>query len=431
MSQEETSKFDTLDVGCGIKPKGDVNVDFFGLGYNPQTGNQVQGDYMAPKKIRNFVIADASHLPFKDESFNVVLSWHTIEHVQNPFLMFKELCRVAKRKVIVRCPHKEGSGAVMPYHINFFDETWFKKASEAVGLPNRQFITIFDYPITAKLEKTILHVARKTLPWRALKRFERQKLMKKIHIPWEIEAWVKKQTFPADNGKTKYVVVYNTPRIYKNAFCSSPYISKADVIAYFNENHEPLPRFYNKTVKQHLNENVWFVFCHQDFILNENLQERLKGKDTETVYGPIGRIAADTLTGSVTQTDGTIIGRQLDEDSPVQTLDEMCLIAHARVFRQGLAFDEQFAFHFYGADFCMQAYRSGYDVLAMQLKCHHKSRTIHGDLTSPEYLASRELLREKWKQFLPIRTTTTILEQKQPPFKEALRKSRSDAGFRR
>jgi hypothetical protein len=414
MSQEE-DLFGKLDVGCGTKPKGDVNVDFFGKGFNPQTGDQVQGNFMAPKRIRNFVMADASHLPFKDGAFKVVLSWHTIEHVQDPFLMFKELCRVAKRKVIVRCPHREGSGGVMPYHVNFFDEAWFKKASDAIGLPNRQFITIFDYPISAKLEKTGLRFARKTLPWRAMKRFERQHLMKKIHVPWEIEAWIKKESVPAATDDAKYVVVYNRPRIFEKAFSSSKHIPKEKVTAYFNTTREPLPRFYNKTVAQHIDENVWFVFCHQDFVIEEDLKKRLKGKDTEAVYGPIGvRVGADTLTGLITQTDGTTVGHPIgEEDAPVQTLDEMCLIVHANVFREGLRFDEQFAFHFYGADFCMQAYLMGFDILAMQLKCQHKSRTIHGDLESAEYLATRELLRKKWVRFLPLRTTTTTLEPKQ------------------
>lgn len=93
----------------------------------------------------------------------------------------------------------------------------------------------------------------------------------------------------------------------------------------------------------------------------------------------------------------------------MQTLDEMCLIAHSEVFRQGLSFDERFRFHFYGADLCMQAYILGFDVMAMQLKCQHKSKTIHGDVTSKDYLTALEMFSEKWKRFSPVRTTTTPL----------------------
>jgi len=402
--------FKILDVGCGTKPKGDVNVDFFRGGLNPQTGDQIQGELMSPQKIKNFIVADAIHLPFKNESFEVVFSSHTIEHAQNPFLMLREMCRVAKRKVIIRCPHRRGSGAKMPYHFNYFDENWFKKTSDVLGFRSNQFITAYDYPISSKLEKVCPNRLQRTFPWRALKRFERARVMKKIHIPYEIEAWVRKRYRPVNTGDVKFVVVYNIPRIFKSCFASSLHVSSENVTAHHNINNESLPKFYNKTIQEHLQENVWFVFCHQDFILKEDLRSRLKGKDSEAIYGPIGgRVAANSLIGLIIQRDGTPVGSQIEEDTPVQTLDEMCLIAHSEVFRQGLSFDERFRFHFYGADFCMQAYTLGLDVLAMQLKCQHESRAIHGDITSPDYLSSLNMFREKWKQFLPIRTTTKII----------------------
>jgi hypothetical protein len=72
-------------------------------------------------------------------------------------------------------------------------------------------------------------------------------------------------------------------------------------------------------------------------------------------------------------------------------------------------FDERFPFHFYGADLCMQAYKMGFDVMAMQLNCQHKSRNLHGDIASSEYLSSLDMFKEKWKQFLPVRTTTRLI----------------------
>lgn len=136
----------------------------------------------------------------------------------------------------------------------------------------------------------------------------------------------------------------------------------------------------------------------------------MNAKEVEAIYGPIGiRLTGNNFSGMIIQTDDTPTGRQLEEDTPVQTLDEMCLIVNSEVFRKGLLFDERFRFHFYGADFCMQTYTLGFDVLAMQLKCQHKSRTIKGDITSPEYLSSLNLFKEKWKQFLPVRTTTKLI----------------------
>jgi hypothetical protein len=85
--------FEMLDVDCGTNAKGDVNIDFFRGEQNPQTGDKIRGELMAPKKIANFIVADAMHLPIKDKSFNVAISSHTIEHVQEPLLMLKEMCR--------------------------------------------------------------------------------------------------------------------------------------------------------------------------------------------------------------------------------------------------------------------------------------------------------------------------------------------------
>jgi SAM-dependent methyltransferase len=402
--------FKMLDVGCGTKPKGDVNIDFFRRGFNPQTGDQIQGEFMSPQKIKNFIISDATHLPFKDESFEVVFSSHTIEHVQNPSAMLREMCRVAKRKVIIRCPHRKGSGAKMPYHFNYFDEDWFKKASDILGVKSNQFISSYDYPITSRLKKICPSKVQTTLPWRALRHFERVNLNEKIQIPFEIDVWLRKRRNLTDSGEVKFVVVYNKPKVFENCFASSPYISSDSVTAYHNINNEPLPKIFNKIAQKHLQENIWFAFCHQDFILQEDLRPRLKGKEIEAIYGPIGiRLAENRLSGMITQTDGTSIGCQLEKDTPVQTLDEMCLIVHSEVFRQGLSFDERFQFHFYGADFCMQAYVMGLDVLAMQLKCQYKSSTLHGDFTSLEYLSCLNMFKEKWKQFLPIRTTTKLI----------------------
>ena len=366
---------------------------------------------MSAREIPNFVLADAEHLPFKDESFSVAFSSHTIEHVGNPLLMLREMCRVAKRKAILRCPHRRGSAARMPYHVNYFDEEWFKKASDLLGYKSRQFVTSYDYPISSRIKRIVPDRLQTTLPWRGLKHFERTRLNTWTKIPYEIEAWIKKESNHIDSDGVRFVVVYNNPRVFEKCFASSPYVPAKTATAYHNVSNEPLPRFFNKIIQQHLQENTWFAFCHQDFILKEDLSARLKGREAEAVYGPIGTSFAEPgFSGMIVQRNRIPIGRELKEDALVQALDEMCLVAHSTIFRQGLSFDEKFGFHFYGADLCMQAYILGFDIIAIQLKCLHKSRTMKGDITSPEFLQSLDLFRKKWKHFLPIRTTTGLVE---------------------
>lgn len=68
----------TLDIGCGDRPRGDVNLDRFYYG-----------------KWENFIIGEAHHLPFKDKAFDHIYSSNTLEHLENPLKFFKEAKRVA------------------------------------------------------------------------------------------------------------------------------------------------------------------------------------------------------------------------------------------------------------------------------------------------------------------------------------------------
>jgi ubiquinone/menaquinone biosynthesis C-methylase UbiE len=148
----EDMKRISLDVGCGSHPKGTVNMDFFRGGYNPQTGDQKKGEYMRAQNIENFIVGDALHLPFKDEAFDVVFSTQVIEHVTDPKGLLCEMNRVCKRKMIVRCPHRKGSGAVRPFHVNYFDETWFQHIALSMGVTMRYSIA-YEHPIIRALVK--------------------------------------------------------------------------------------------------------------------------------------------------------------------------------------------------------------------------------------------------------------------------------------
>lgn len=81
----------TLDVGCGSRPTGDINVDFFTGGWNAQEGDQKNGEFMNPHSIPNLVVAHAARLPFIDGCFDVVFSSHVVEHVSKPLKMLLEL----------------------------------------------------------------------------------------------------------------------------------------------------------------------------------------------------------------------------------------------------------------------------------------------------------------------------------------------------
>lgn len=133
-----------LDVGCGDRPTGDVNCDLY---INDTEGHRTPIDperyTIKTKTIKNFVLCDASHLPFKDDAFDSVFSGQVIEHVNTPQLMLRELIRVSNDKVVVECPHRIGERIsafkrkqqdwLNKHHINHLNPSWFMRSATALG----------------------------------------------------------------------------------------------------------------------------------------------------------------------------------------------------------------------------------------------------------------------------------------------------------
>lgn len=84
----ERGKGLTLDVGCGPNPRGDVNVDVDNVAKFFK--NQLN------RKIPNFIVADACHLPFRSETFSQVVMVDVLEHLEKDWLCLDGICRVLK-----------------------------------------------------------------------------------------------------------------------------------------------------------------------------------------------------------------------------------------------------------------------------------------------------------------------------------------------
>lgn len=115
-----------LDVGCGVFPHGTVNCDL----YVRDAGHRGEYATINPKTIRNFVLCDGQHLPFKNACFNLVYSSHVIEHTIFPEVFLMELVRVSKSRISLKCPYLFGEALnphKCPGHHHHLNKRWFSE----------------------------------------------------------------------------------------------------------------------------------------------------------------------------------------------------------------------------------------------------------------------------------------------------------------
>lgn len=73
------------------------------------------------------VQADLAHLPFKDETVDLVISMSVVEHLENPAGVFRELARVLKPKgiVVLQTPNKYDYVSLIAHLTPFWFHQWF------------------------------------------------------------------------------------------------------------------------------------------------------------------------------------------------------------------------------------------------------------------------------------------------------------------
>ncbi|RPH94464.1 class I SAM-dependent methyltransferase [candidate division KSB1 bacterium] len=110
-----------LDAGCGngyllaalaAKSGKPTGVDLSGTGLS-----------LAYRRLGSTVhLAQAflERLPFSDQSFNVVVSAHTLEHVRDLKRAIAEIIRVAEKRIIILVPSQEYLPYTQDYHLHFF-----------------------------------------------------------------------------------------------------------------------------------------------------------------------------------------------------------------------------------------------------------------------------------------------------------------------
>ena len=82
------------------------------------------------KGIPNLIKADCIHLPIKDNAFDLTISNHLIEHIEEPLQLLREMLRVTKPngEIKIATPHKLSHSRKWYLHKHSFNLSWFAKA---------------------------------------------------------------------------------------------------------------------------------------------------------------------------------------------------------------------------------------------------------------------------------------------------------------
>jgi len=110
-----------LDVGCGTgryaKRFEDLGAHMVGIDYSKKMIRKAKNK----TRMTSYIVADALHLPFKDNIFRIVLSALVINHVKNLRLFLTEMLRTCRRggELIISHVWREGFQDIREFHEYF------------------------------------------------------------------------------------------------------------------------------------------------------------------------------------------------------------------------------------------------------------------------------------------------------------------------
>ena len=138
-----------LDVGCGSGNTFSKMRRLCPISY--AVGLDIFTPYIQQAKAQNsyddYILAEASSLPFKDNAFDVIVSLQLIEHMdkEQALAAVKEMERVAKKKVIISTPRgtypqEEFNNNPYQAHKWAWDEKQLKELDYQVTLYGTRFV---------------------------------------------------------------------------------------------------------------------------------------------------------------------------------------------------------------------------------------------------------------------------------------------------
>ena len=114
---QDYPKATVLDVGGGhgqlTKPLIDSGYQVTVLGSDPSCQNRIKPYLEA--NLCQFQVGDVLALPYANNSFDVVISYRFLAHVDNWEKFLQELTRVSKKAIVIDYPTKRSFNAIAPY----------------------------------------------------------------------------------------------------------------------------------------------------------------------------------------------------------------------------------------------------------------------------------------------------------------------------
>lgn len=135
------------DLGCNhgsctilLHDLNPLHVDGYDINQNALlVAKRIANDYNVSDKT-NFIEADLTSIPVEDEQYNIITSFHTLEHIYECDIdnVIKEMNRILKPEghVLISIPYQKNYPD--PCHVAFYDEITLKQLFE-----RHNFKTIF------------------------------------------------------------------------------------------------------------------------------------------------------------------------------------------------------------------------------------------------------------------------------------------------
>jgi SAM-dependent methyltransferase len=145
-----------LDIGCG---NGIYSLEFseknFVVGVDLSIDEIKTAKHISEKTRENafFVVADATHLPFKKSVFDLAICLEVLEHIVDDECALEEAARVIKRngKLIISVPHKEQKRYLLKKDFYELEEQHVREGYDVASM--NQLLDRFD---VITIEKTFL-----------------------------------------------------------------------------------------------------------------------------------------------------------------------------------------------------------------------------------------------------------------------------------